>query len=89
VRVLEEQVTKLEDQRASWELRTRAEIEKQAAAAQREAYKATEERLANEAEQTRKAHEEIAREREANLQQQEAIVLLLPSLSLLYILIEI
>lgn len=71
IRVLEEQVGKMEDERASWELKTRVELEKRAANAQREAYKDMESRLLVEAEETRKAHEEMAHEREASFQEQE------------------
>jgi hypothetical protein len=74
VRVLEEQVGKLEEGRTAWEARTRAETEKQVVARQREAYHELEERLAREVEQTRATHEEIARAREAHLSQQESQV---------------
>lgn len=71
---MEEQITKLEEERIAWEARTRAELEKQGAAKHREAYRELEERAAREAEQTRKLHEEIAHAREEHLHLQETQV---------------
>lgn len=72
--MLEEQVGKLEDERASWEVKTRVALEKRAAHAQREAYKDMESRLLVEAEENRKSQEDMAREREASLHEQENLV---------------